>query len=118
MKATKTQTYYNQNHKELIERYNSATLPQLNKLFNQYIQKSHKVLDIGFGSGRDLRFIHSLGAKCWGVDTTEAFVTQLQKEPYFKNRLCVANLPLLELPYAIKFDVIVCIAVIMHLDKR
>jgi len=58
----KTQTYYNQNHKELIERYNSATLPQLNKLFNQYIQKSHKVLDIGFGSGRDLR----------GVDTTEA----------------------------------------------
>ncbi len=113
----KTQTYYNQNHKELIERYNSATLPQLNKLFKKHIQKSHKVLDIGFGSGRDLRFIHSLGAECWGVDATEAFVTQLQKEPYFRNRLCVAKLPLLELPYAIKFDVIVCIAVIMHLTK-
>ena len=99
----KTQIYYNQNNKELIERYNSATLPQLNKLLKKHIQKSYKVLDIGFGSDRDLRFIHSLGAECWGVDATEEFVTQLQKEPYFKNRLSVAKLPLLKLPYVIKF---------------
>ena len=62
----KTQTYYNQNHKELIEQYNSATLPQLNKLFKKHIQKSHRVLDIGFGSGHDLKYIRTLGVECWG----------------------------------------------------
>jgi len=60
MKATKTQTYYDQNHKELIERYNLATPTPLHKLFKRYIQKSHKVLDIGFGSGRDLRYIRTI----------------------------------------------------------
>ena len=67
----KTQIYYNQNNKELIERYNSATLPQLNKLFKKHIQKSHKVLDIGFGSGHDLKYIRTLGVECWGVDAIE-----------------------------------------------
>ena len=64
----KTPTYYKQNHKELIDQYNSATLTTLHKLFNQYIQKSYKILDIGFGSGRDLRYIRALGAECWGVE--------------------------------------------------
>ncbi len=117
MKLSKTQTYYNQNHKELIERYNSVTLTPLHKLFNQYIQKSHKVLDIGFGSGRDLRYIRALDAECWGVDSTQGFVEALKKDSYFKERLFYAKLPILDLKIDVKFDIIVCIAVIMHLTK-
>ncbi len=113
----KTQTHYNQNHKELIERYNSATLTPLHKLFNQNIQKSHKVLDIGFGSGRDLRYIRTLGAECWGVDSTQGFVEALKKDSYLKKRLFCAKLPILDLKIDVKFDIIVCIAVIMHLTK-
>ena len=117
MKQTKTQTYYNQNHKELIEHYNSATPTPLHKLFNQYIQKSHKVLDIGFGSGRDLRYIRALGAECWGVDSTQGFVEALKQDSYFKERLFCAKLPILDLKIDVKFDVIVSIAVIMHLRQ-
>jgi len=61
----KTQKYYNQNYQELIERYDDANLTSLHKLFKKHIQKSHKVLDIGFGSGRDLRYMRGLGAECW-----------------------------------------------------
>jgi len=114
----RTQTYYNKNYKELIERYNSVTLTPLHKLFNKHILKSHKVLDIGFGSGRDLQQICSLGAECWGVDRTQGFVAELAKDSYFKNRLFCAKLPLLGLEFDVKFDVIVCISVIMHLTKE
>ena len=113
----RTQNYYNQNYKELIERYNYATLVSLHKLFNTHIQKSHKVLDIGFGSGRDLQYIRSLGAECWGVDSTQGFVDELAKDGYFKERLFCAKLPILGLKFDVKFDVVVCIAVIMHLTK-
>ena len=113
----KTQTYYNQNYKELIERYNSTTPTPLHNLFNQYIQKSHKVLDIGFGSGRDLQYIRALGAECWGVDSTHGFVEALKQDSYFKERLFYAKLPILDLKIDVKFDVIVSIAVIMHLRQ-
>ena len=114
----KTQNYYDQNHKRLIETYNSATLTPLNNLFQKYIKREDKVLDIGFGSGRDLQYIRTLGAECWGVDASQKFVDYLQKESYFKNRLFCAKLPVLELEFDIKFDVIVCIAVVMHLSKE
>jgi tRNA G46 methylase TrmB len=53
----KTQTYYNQNHQALIKTYNQAKLPHLHNLFKKHINPNHKVLDIGFGSGRDLKYI-------------------------------------------------------------
>jgi len=114
----KTQNYYEQNHKILIERYNSASVTSLNNLFNKHIKQEDKILEIGFGSGRDLHYIRTLGAECWGVDASQGFVNHLQKENYFKNRLFCAKLPVLELEFDIKFDVIVCIAVVMHLTKE
>ena len=113
----KTQIYYNKNYKELIKRYNSATLTPLNKLFNKHIKKEQNVLDIGFGSGRDLQYIRSLGAECWGVDSTQGFVDALAKDGYFKERIFCAKLPILGLEFDVKFDVVICIAVIMHLTK-
>lgn len=113
----KTSNYYQTNHKTLIKRYNSATLDALNQLFTQYIKKEHKVLDIGFGSGRDLNYIRRLGAECWGVDACQGFIEHLAKDTYFIDRLFCAKLPILGLDMGFKFDVLVSIAVIMHLSK-
>jgi len=101
----KTQTYYKKNHKALIERYNLASLLQLNKLFKKHIQKSYRVLDIGFGSGRDLRYIRTLGAEYWGVDGTQGFVEALKQDSYFKERLFCVKLLILDLKTDVKFDV-------------
>jgi cyclopropane fatty-acyl-phospholipid synthase-like methyltransferase len=109
--------YYQTNHKILIPRYNSATLNPLNQLFTQYIKKGDKVLDIGFGSGRDLRYIRTLGAECYGVDSCQGFIDNLAEDGSFKERLFCAKLPILGLDMGFKFDIVVSIAVIMHLTK-
>jgi len=114
----KTSSYYQNNHKTLIKRYNSVTLSSLNQLFTQYIKKDDKVLDIGFGSGRDLQQIKTLGAECYGVDSCQGFIDNLAKDTYFKDRLFCAKLPILGLEMGFKFDVVVSIAVIMHLTKN
>jgi len=112
----KTQTYYNQNYQALIERYNAVTLTSLHNLLKKHINPHNKVLEIGFGSGRDMRYIqHELKAECWGVDSTQGFVDALVKDEAFNGRLLCARLPILGLDFGFKFDVVVAIAVIMHL---
>ncbi len=112
----KTQTYYNQNHQALIERYNAVTLTPLYNLFKKHIKPHDNLLEIGFGSGRDMRYMHhKLKANCWGVDSTQGFVDALTKDNAFKGRLFCARLPMLGLDFGFKFDVVVAVAVIMHL---
>jgi len=114
----KTQKYYNKNYKSLIEQYNSIKTTPLNQLFNKYIKPKHKVLDIGFGSGRDLRYIHqSLKADCYGVDSCQGFIDDLGKDEYFRDKLFLAQLPNLNLDIGFRFDVIVLVAVLMHLRR-
>ena len=60
-----------------------------------------------------MRYIRALGAE----DSTQGFVEALKKDSYFKERLFYAKLPILDLKIDVKFDIIVCIAVIMHLTK-
>ncbi len=109
--------FYEKNYKNLIKMYNNADIKILNKLFDEYIKKSNKVLDIGFGSGRDLKYIKNLSAKVFGVESCEGFIENLEKEIYFKNRVYFATLPNLKLNLNFKFDVIISIAVFMHLSK-
>ena len=109
--------YYQTHHQTLIKRYNSATLDSLNQLFTQYVKEDDKVLDIGFGSGRDLQYIKTLGAECYGADACQGFIDNLAEDGYFKDRLFCAKLPILGLDMGFKFDIVVSIAVIMHLSK-
>ena len=113
----KTQTYYNQNHQVLIERYDAVTLTPLHNLLKKHIKSNNKILEIGFGSGRDMRYMHQkLKAEWWGVDSTQGFVDALAKDNAFDGRLFCARLPILGLDFGFKFDLIVAIAVIMHLS--
>jgi len=114
----KTQKYYNKNYKSLIEQYNSIKTTPLNQLFDKYIKPKYKVLDIGFGSGRDLRYIQqSLKAECYGVDSCQGFIDDLGKDKYFRDKLFLAQLPNLKLDIDFRFDVIILVAVLMHLSR-
>ncbi|MEA2028605.1 MAG: class I SAM-dependent methyltransferase, partial [Campylobacterota bacterium] len=90
-------------------------LTELYALLDKYIKSNQNVLDIGFGSGRDLRYIESLGANGYGVDATQGFVDNMLHDPNFKNRVFCIALPNLDIPLTIQFDVITAIAMIMHL---
>ena len=110
----KTNNFYSKNHISLIKQYDSICSP-LKPLFDRYIQPNHKVLDIGFGSGRDLKYIKNLGASCYGVDNCKRFVDALKEDNYFRDRVFLGSLPYLKLDID-KFDTITIVAVLMHLS--
>jgi len=114
MKRKKNNNFYSKNHTSLIKQYDSICSP-LKPLFDKYIQPNYKVLDIGFGSGRDLKYIKNLGASCYGVDNCKRFVDALKEDNYFRDRVFLGSLPYLKLDID-KFDTITIVAVLMHLS--
>ncbi len=113
----KNSNFYSENYSSLIKQYDSISSP-LKSLFDRYIQANYNTLDIGFGSGRDLKYIKTLGANCYGIDNCKKFVDVLREDNYFKDRVFLANLPHLKLDIGIKFDVIILVAILMHLTKE
>jgi len=115
---TQTKNFYNTHYQELITKYDNIELKELYSLLDRYIKPNHNVLDIGFGSGRDLRYIQSLRANGYGVDATQGFVDNMKRDPHFKNRVFCTALPNLNIPLNIQFDVVTAIAMIMHLTIK
>lgn len=111
--------YYNMNSDTLLTRYDNADMKQLYSIIDEVIQQNSKVLDIGFGSGRDLAYLLSKGHDIWGIDASKYFVENAKKRfeqhaiNFFKTQL-----PSLETPKHLNnsFDAILCIAVWMHLE--
>lgn len=110
----KTVRYYEQNTKALIKRYDEAEVEELHRLFKKYIANDDKILDVGFGSGRDLRFIKTLTPHLFGIDANQGFVDHLLQDTFFTERVFCSILP--DFPkFKERFDVVVFTSVIMHL---
>jgi len=56
----KTIEFYKKNTIDLISQYNLADMSELYSFILDNISVSGKMLDIGFGSGRDLKFFKSI----------------------------------------------------------
>lgn len=59
--SSQTQQFYEKNSRDLIARYDSADMSALHQLLVKHIPPKSKVIDIGFGSGRDLAFLRLQG---------------------------------------------------------
>ncbi len=112
--------YYNQNYQNLLKKYDNANVFELHNLFKKYIKNGFYVLDIGFGSGRDLSYIKNITSNIFGLDASVKFVNNLKNSSFFKSRIFLSKLPNLNISKSKvdKFDVIISIAVLMHLDKN
>lgn len=122
MKKNITLEYYDTNANELIQLYNSAKVEELHALFLKYIHKNDKVLDIGFGSGRDLKEIMKITPNIFGLDACEKFIHNAENINGLKARVAQSVLPEIHIEEfnrdIAKFDVIVSIAVFMHLNRE
>ena len=119
-KITSTINFYHKSADELITRYESADMSVLHRTILDHLDKRSKLLDIGFGSGRDLAFLRENGFDIWGADPSEKFVEHAQRRfPDITNHFFCAALPKLELPGDLNrsFDAIILIAVWMHLPQ-
>lgn len=112
--------YYNQIAQELIPIYDNAEMSTFYHILLKNLTPKGTVLDIGFGSGRDLAFLKDKGFEVWGVDPSQEFVNHAKKRfSDISNRLFNTSLPILNLSEELRhsFDNIILIAVWMHLPK-
>lgn len=121
--TNQTQEFYESNAHNLMERYDSADMSALHQLLAKHIPPNGKVIDIGFGSGRDLAFLLLQGHDVYGIDPVEAFVEQAQQRfPSIREHFKVGAFLISDIPssWANSFDAVISIAVWMHLqvDQR
>ena len=116
-----TITYYNNLADNLIPSYETADMSNLHTFFLSNLVPNSKVIDIGFGSGRDLAFLRDKGFDIWGIDPVQKFVDYAKKRfPNIENHFFKTSLPYLEIPKDLQysFDAVILIAVWMHLPKN
>ena len=109
----RTISYYDENFKDLIQRYEKANLDFIHKILLENTDKKDFILELGFGSGRELNFLFENGYKnLYGIDASKKFVDFVRNR-FDSNNFEVSILP--EININKKFDFIYSIAVFMHL---
>ncbi|MBR2499318.1 MAG: class I SAM-dependent methyltransferase [Clostridia bacterium] len=107
--SCKTKQYYSTNYKEYISTTQNIDMTDHYRRFLPYLSQGAKILDIGFGSGRDLLYFVSKGYNVWGVDNVSEFVEKA-KENGLNVELCDFH----NLPYIETFDGIWACASLLH----
>ena len=116
-----TVQYYEQNRDKLYASYEDADMQPLQQLLLSNIEAKGRVLDIGFGSARDLAFLQDKGFDIWGIDPSEGFVKKAQQRfKQIDNHFVKGSLPNLNVATSFyrNFDAVMLIAIWMHLPKE
>jgi SAM-dependent methyltransferase len=114
----KTQRYYSQNAQEVFARYDSSS-GGIEKYFPQAFPEKGTILDIGTGSGRDVRRLVEEGHDAYGLEPSDEFrALTIQKYPHLAHRMLRGHLPDDLSALDRKFNGIVCSAVLMHIPKE
>ncbi len=108
----KTKQYYSSNHKTYIESTVNADMVDHYEHFCKYIEKGAKILDVGFGSGRDMLYFKNKGYTVFGIDNVEEFVNHARN-----LGLNVSNEDFHNLQYKNEFDGIWACASLLHSDN-
>ena len=74
--------FYEQNYKQYIESTFNCNMQEQYDFFLKHMPKEGKILDIGFGSGRDMIYFNNLGYEIEGIDCTQAFVEHMKSKGY------------------------------------
>lgn len=105
--------YYQKNYKTYIENTINCDMNEHYQKFIKYLPKQTKILDIGFGSGRDISYFESLGYDVYGIDVTPIFV-KLGEEAGYK----VINQSVEDMGYENEYDAIWACASLLHINRN
>ncbi len=83
-----TLSYYNSNASEYAETVNRADMSAEYNRFLKYVPTSGSIVDIGCGSGRDLKYFKDLGYKAVGIDASEKLCEIARKYSGCKVECC------------------------------
>jgi 2-polyprenyl-3-methyl-5-hydroxy-6-metoxy-1,4-benzoquinol methylase len=108
---------YNQEAEKIAKLHASITPHRIYELIDQYFIKGKLTADIGCGIGRDTNFLNNHGFSVVGVDASEGMLKQAQQLYPNLNFQC-DYLPSLTTLENLKFQNILCSAVLMHLNEN
>ncbi|MGD9210221.1 MAG: class I SAM-dependent methyltransferase [Desulfobacteraceae bacterium] len=115
---TQTADFYHQHANDIASVYQTA-LGGIQRHFAQSFPPGCFVLDIGFGSGRDLKALLDAGYDAHGVEPCEKFIAlAVEYFPALKGLVKKDALPDLKRIPKESYDGILCSAVLMHLPKE
>lgn len=113
-----TLKFYSENALELARKYD-ASVGGVSNYFRQAFIPGSKILEIGCGSGRDLRYLHEMGYSADGVDACEEFIEIASgKKTGYNTVIIKDSLPELKNISDKSYDGILCSAVLMHLPEE
>ena len=104
--------YYEANHKEYIQETISCDMSFHYAIFLKHVPEHARILDIGFGSGRDMFYFEKLGYQVSGIDPTLSFYTNMKEKGYD-----VYHIPSEELSFKNEFDALWACASLLHVKR-
>ncbi|WP_051298571.1 methyltransferase domain-containing protein [Marinobacterium litorale] len=115
MADQETLKFYENQAASVFQRYESV-VSEVQRYFSVSFPAGAKVLDVGAGSGRDLRELLTQGYDAYGVEPSESLrKLAIDHHPHLQSRLFSGQLPQIVLPD--QYDGILCSAVFMHLPE-
>jgi 2-polyprenyl-3-methyl-5-hydroxy-6-metoxy-1,4-benzoquinol methylase len=113
-----TYSYYQNHADEIFERYESPT-NGISQFFSISFPDACKVLDIGAGSGRDMKKLSDQGYDITGIEPSQKLRDlAIRKYTELSGKLLDGQLPDLDDSFNNQFDGILCSAVLMHIPKE
>ena len=111
-----TAKFYSHNVSDVINRYDAIDSP-ISKYFSLAFPKpASQILDVGCGSGRDLRALLAAGYNAFGIEPVEELRrAAIQRYPSLSSCLWSGALPGFSVDE--KFDGVLCSAVLMHIPQ-
>ncbi len=114
----RTIKYYDDNAEKIYLRYEAAQSPIVRYLRLAF-RPGAELLDIGAGSGRDLRVMIREGYEAYGAEPSDRLRSiAIAKDPSLAARLTSGSLPGLAPQLDREFDGVVCSAVFMHIPEQ
>ena len=104
--------YYDRNADEYFARTADVTLDEIYSRFLKYIPEGGRIMDLGCGSGRDVKWFCDHGYEAYGLDASRELVSKASEEydiPIFTGLIE-------EWTTSTPFDGVWCCASLMHLD--
>jgi len=112
-----TINYYNKSSIQLVNKYESADVSEVQTLLLKTFKQKFTLLEIGIGSGRDISFMIKNNYNVIGIDGSINMIEEAKQiHPELKEKIFHRTLSNY-LEFDIDFDGIYSIATLMHLSK-